>query len=51
MVERLCQALGTPLCELDQTSYYSFPSLAALSGAGSHLPCTHIQGPLKITII
>lgn len=38
MVERLCQALGTPLCELDQTSYHSFPSLAALSGACSRLP-------------
>lgn len=38
MVERLCQALGTPLCKLDQTSYYSFPSLSALSGASSHLP-------------
>lgn len=32
MVERLCQALGTPLCKLDQTSYYSFPSLSVLSG-------------------
>ncbi|XP_026222806.1 N-glycosylase/DNA lyase [Anabas testudineus] len=31
MVERLCQALGTPLCQLDQTSYYDFPSLALLS--------------------
>lgn len=37
MVERLCQALGTPLCELDQYSYYSFPTLAALSGASSGL--------------
>lgn len=37
MVERLCQALGTPLCELDQDSYYSFPTLAALSGASSGL--------------
>ncbi|GAA6216389.1 N-glycosylase/DNA lyase [Lates japonicus] len=31
MVERLCQALGTPLCQLDQTSYYDFPSLTALA--------------------
>ena len=33
MVERLCQALGAPLCQLDQTSYYNFPSLSALAGA------------------
>lgn len=32
MVEKLCQALGTPLCQLDQTSYYNFPSLSALAG-------------------
>nr|XP_046251790.1 N-glycosylase/DNA lyase [Scatophagus argus] len=31
MVERLCQALGEPLCQLDQTSYYNFPSLSALA--------------------
>lgn len=31
MVERLCQALGIPLCQLDQTSYYDFPSLSALA--------------------
>ncbi|KAM9855804.1 N-glycosylase/DNA lyase [Aulostomus maculatus] len=31
MVERLCQALGTPLCQLDQTSYNDFPSLSALA--------------------
>ncbi|XP_029291672.1 LOW QUALITY PROTEIN: N-glycosylase/DNA lyase [Cottoperca gobio] len=31
MVERLCQALGAPLCKLDQTSYYNFPSLSALA--------------------
>ncbi|XP_062283381.1 N-glycosylase/DNA lyase [Scomber scombrus] len=31
MVERLCQALGVPLCQLDQTSYYNFPSLSALA--------------------
>ncbi|KAG7228221.1 hypothetical protein INR49_013384 [Caranx melampygus] len=31
MVERLCQALGAPLCQLDQTPYHDFPSLAALA--------------------
>ncbi|XP_026188643.1 N-glycosylase/DNA lyase isoform X1 [Mastacembelus armatus] len=31
MVEKLCKALGTPLCQLDQTSYYDFPSLSALA--------------------
>ncbi|XP_037539880.1 N-glycosylase/DNA lyase [Nematolebias whitei] len=31
MVERLCQALGAPLCRLDQTSYYDFPALSALA--------------------
>ncbi|XP_059189480.1 N-glycosylase/DNA lyase [Centropristis striata] len=31
MVERLCQALGNPLCQLDETSYYNFPSLSALA--------------------
>uniref|UniRef100_A0A3Q3XQN2 N-glycosylase/DNA lyase n=1 Tax=Mola mola TaxID=94237 RepID=A0A3Q3XQN2_MOLML len=31
MVERLCQALGAQLCQLDQTSYYNFPSLSALA--------------------
>lgn len=31
MVERLCQSLGTPLCQLDQTAYYDFPSLDALA--------------------
>ncbi|XP_019951961.1 N-glycosylase/DNA lyase isoform X2 [Paralichthys olivaceus] len=31
MVDRLCQALGAPLCQLDQTSYYDFPSLTALA--------------------
>ncbi|XP_028309570.1 N-glycosylase/DNA lyase isoform X1 [Gouania willdenowi] len=31
MVERLCQALGTPLCHLDQTSYHDFPTLSALA--------------------
>lgn len=33
MVERLCQSLGTPLCQLDKTSYQDFPSLSALAGA------------------
>lgn len=32
MVERLCQALGTPLCRLDETSYHNFPSLSVLAG-------------------
>lgn len=32
MVERLCQALGTPLCQLDQTAYHNFPSLSVLAG-------------------
>lgn len=32
MVERLCQALGSPLCQLDQTPYHDFPSLSALAG-------------------
>ncbi|KAM3871765.1 N-glycosylase/DNA lyase [Diretmus argenteus] len=31
MVGRLCQSLGSPLCQLDQTSYYDFPSLSALA--------------------
>lgn len=31
MVERLCQSLGTPLCQLDQTSYHDFPTLSALA--------------------
>lgn len=31
MVERLCQSLGTPLCQLDQIAYYDFPSLDALA--------------------
>ncbi|XP_041655527.1 N-glycosylase/DNA lyase isoform X2 [Cheilinus undulatus] len=31
MIERLCQALGDPLCQLDETSYYNFPSLSALA--------------------
>ncbi|CAG6021615.1 unnamed protein product [Menidia menidia] len=31
MVDRLCQSLGEPLCQLDQTSYYNFPTLSALA--------------------
>uniref|UniRef100_A0A1A7WQ57 N-glycosylase/DNA lyase n=2 Tax=Iconisemion striatum TaxID=60296 RepID=A0A1A7WQ57_9TELE len=31
MVERLCQTLGAPLCQLDQTFYYNFPTLSALA--------------------
>ncbi|XP_051913504.1 N-glycosylase/DNA lyase isoform X1 [Hippocampus zosterae] len=31
MVERLCEARGDLLCQLDQTSYYDFPSLSALA--------------------
>ncbi|XP_019906990.2 N-glycosylase/DNA lyase isoform X1 [Esox lucius] len=34
MVERLCQSLGAPLCQLDQTSYHDFPSLSALADSG-----------------
>lgn len=33
MVERLCQALGTKLCLLDETSYHDFPTLSTLAGA------------------
>lgn len=40
MVERLCQALGAPLCQLDQTSYYNFPTLSALAGALFHYSST-----------
>ncbi|MCI4381105.1 hypothetical protein PGIGA_G00247740 [Pangasianodon gigas] len=31
MVERLCSALGTPLCKLDDTHYHDFPSIEALA--------------------
>ncbi|KAM6982467.1 LOW QUALITY PROTEIN: N-glycosylase/DNA lyase [Tautogolabrus adspersus] len=31
MIERLCQALGTQLCQLDEKSYYNFPTLSALA--------------------
>nr|XP_033484732.1 N-glycosylase/DNA lyase isoform X1 [Epinephelus lanceolatus] len=31
MVERLCQALGALLGQLDEASYYNFPSLSALA--------------------
>ncbi|KAM4737798.1 N-glycosylase/DNA lyase isoform 1-T2 [Anableps anableps] len=34
MVERLCQALGSPLCQLDQTSYHDFPTLSTLADSG-----------------
>ncbi|XP_077587137.1 N-glycosylase/DNA lyase [Stigmatopora nigra] len=34
MVERLCQARGNFLCQLDETSYYDFPSLSALAESG-----------------
>ncbi|XP_027881259.1 N-glycosylase/DNA lyase [Xiphophorus couchianus] len=34
MVERLCQTLGSPLCQLDQTSYHDFPTLSALADSG-----------------
>lgn len=39
MVKRLCQALGSPLCQLDQTSYHDFPSLSSLadSSVEAHL--------------
>ncbi|XP_006859228.1 PREDICTED: N-glycosylase/DNA lyase, partial [Chrysochloris asiatica] len=32
MVERLCQALGPQLIQLNDVTYYSFPSLQALAG-------------------
>ncbi|XP_074500044.1 N-glycosylase/DNA lyase isoform X2 [Sebastes fasciatus] len=31
MVERLCQDLGAPLGQLDETSYHNFPSLSVLA--------------------
>ncbi|XP_060787525.1 N-glycosylase/DNA lyase isoform X2 [Neoarius graeffei] len=31
MIERLCSALGTPICELDGTHYHDFPSMEALA--------------------
>ncbi|XP_053705509.1 N-glycosylase/DNA lyase [Synchiropus splendidus] len=34
MVERLCEALGNPLCTLDQRSYHDFPSLHSLKDFG-----------------
>lgn len=40
MVERLCQALGAPLCQLDQASYHNFPTLSALAGALFHYSST-----------
>lgn len=32
MVERLCQAFGPRLVQLDDITYYGFPSLQALAG-------------------
>ena len=32
MVDNLCRSLGKPLCELDGTTYYDFPSLSAIAG-------------------
>lgn len=40
MVERLCQALGTPLCQLDHTSYFDFPTVSALADSS-------VEGCLK----
>lgn len=34
MVERLCQALGTPLCQPDLTAHHNFPSLSVLADNG-----------------
>ncbi|XP_036389353.1 N-glycosylase/DNA lyase [Megalops cyprinoides] len=31
MVERLCNTLGAPLCQLDGTSYHDFPTLESLA--------------------
>ncbi|XP_076859299.1 N-glycosylase/DNA lyase [Brachyhypopomus gauderio] len=31
MVERLCNTLGPPLCELDETHYHDFPSIQTLA--------------------
>lgn len=46
MVERLCQALGAPLGQLDQTAYYDFPTLSSLSGV-VNLPADHILQQLN----
>lgn len=32
MVERLCQAFGPELIQLDEVTYHGFPSLQALAG-------------------
>lgn len=32
MIERLCQAFGRRLCQLDARPFHAFPSLAALAG-------------------
>lgn len=34
MVQRLCERLGEPLCQLDQTPYHQFPTLQALAAPG-----------------
>uniref|UniRef100_A0A1A8GHM6 N-glycosylase/DNA lyase n=1 Tax=Nothobranchius korthausae TaxID=1143690 RepID=A0A1A8GHM6_9TELE len=43
MVERLCQALGAPLCQLDQTAYYDFPTLSALADSSVEA-CLRVLG-------
>ncbi|XP_069499352.1 N-glycosylase/DNA lyase isoform X2 [Ambystoma mexicanum] len=35
MIERLCQAFGERLCQLDAVEYYTFPSLEALAADGA----------------
>ncbi|XP_041128800.1 N-glycosylase/DNA lyase [Polyodon spathula] len=34
MVQRLCERLGEPLCQLNQTPYHQFPTLQALAAPG-----------------
>ncbi|XP_054990806.1 N-glycosylase/DNA lyase isoform X3 [Sorex araneus] len=41
MVERLCQAFGPQLVQLDDVTYHGFPSLQALAGGRLHL----LDGP------
>ncbi|XP_059519483.1 N-glycosylase/DNA lyase isoform X5 [Myotis daubentonii] len=41
MVERLCQAFGPRLIQLDDVTYHGFPSLQALAGGRLHL----LDGP------
>ncbi|KAF3697044.1 N-glycosylase/DNA lyase 8-oxoguanine DNA glycosylase [Channa argus] len=31
MVEKMCQTLGTELCQLDETTYHDFPQLSAIA--------------------